>query len=166
MGFTTETIYPIGFSNRRTGFVDWHGFREDLRGKLQTDCKGTINGVSTDDLAEYYFGRRDLEASFRMENELQLARTILMKRGIILKNTRYRWHIVGDAGEAHGFLTNRSLRLVRAHSRLRVTGKVATDSYPELAETATVQAIGTMEKPIKELQEAVDKDLTEKANGD
>jgi len=153
MGFEILNISPLGFNT-------WADFREDLRGKLLTDHIGRFNGISTDDLAEYYFGQRGLEASIKMESELQQARQILLSRGIILKNSKYRWHIVGETIEAYDFIRNRSLRIVRAHQRTKVVATISQSQFPELAETATVKALGSMQKTVDKLREGITKDDT------
>jgi len=157
MGFGIATIAPIGFVNSQ-GEIDWAGFREELRGMLLTECRGRFNGLSTDDIAERYFGRRDLEACIKVENELQLARAILVKRGIVLKNTNYRWHIIDEQVEAYSYIRNRTMRIVNAHQRTRAVANIVQKQYPELSETATVKALAGMQKPVDRLKQAVSKD--------
>lgn len=159
MGFDLSSVIPLDFVDKKTRDPDWAAFREDLRGKLLTEHTGFINGVGTGDLAEYYFKRRDLEAYLRMEHELQTARFILMNRGIILKNSFNRWHIVATAIEAHSFLVNRTMRIVRAHERNVKANAIATDNYPELQKYSLPTAISAMGKPIKKLRQALNKDM-------
>lgn len=153
MGFEILNIAPLKFDT-------WPDFREDLRGKLLSDHMGRHDGIATDDLAEYYFGQRSLEACLKMESELQQARQVFLKRGVILKNTGYRWHIVAETIEAYNYIRNRSMRIVRAHQKTKVVASVATGQFPELAETATVKALGGMQKTVDKLKDGITEDAS------
>ncbi len=159
MGFAYESPAAMDFYDSDTGYEDTEGFREDLRAKLITEHKGEANGVSTSDLAKYYYGENNLEACLTMENELQLARYILLSRGIILRNSHYRWHIVDSAIEALSFLTNRTLRIVKADLRTRVASAIALEQYPELAEYSTPKALVAMSKQFDKLKAAALEDV-------
>jgi hypothetical protein len=159
VGFELGIILPVGFTDPNTGQVDWNGFREDLRGKLQTDHRGFANGVGTVALARYYFRRTDLEACLKMECELQAARAVLLDRGIILRNASRRWHIVDSASEALGFIVNRTMRVVRAYGRTTAVGQIASQQYPQLASHPVLQALGAAEPSIKRLKKATKKGL-------
>jgi len=167
MGFELQPPLVVGFTDPNTGLVDWDAFRADLRGRLLTSHVGLTNGVSTVSLARIYFKRTDLEASLFMERELQAARAILLDRGIILRNTNRRWHIVADAAEALGFIVNRTMRVVRAYGRTKAVGEIASKQYPQLAQHTVLQALGTAGPSIKRLEKATKKGLPsgQKAKG-
>jgi len=160
MGFSLGIIVPVDFYDKETGYIDYHAFRQDLRGKLIKEHCGAINGISTESLAECYYHRRDLEPCLKMEQELQFARAVLRERGIILKNTYCRWHIVDNAPEAYGYLKNRAMRMVRAHGRVVTESEIALKYFPELEGYSLPKAIAGLGKPVKQLKEAIqiDKD--------
>lgn len=145
---------PVEFTDPDTGYVDWGGFREDLRGRLLTDHRGFTNGTGTVALARIYFRRTDVEACLVMEGALQSARAVLMDRGIILRNAHRRWHIVDNPAEALGFIVNRTRRVARAYGRTRAVGAIASQQYPELAMNPVLQALGAAERSIRRLEEA------------
>ncbi len=161
MGFGDylQPVVIVGFTDPDTGQVDWPAFREDLRAKLLTDHKGFTNGIGTVALAQHYCRRTDIEACWVVERELQAARAFLMDHGIILRNAHRRWHIVDNAAEALGFITNRTMRVVRAYGKTRAVGEIAAYQYPQLADHAVLKALGTMQPSIKRLEEATKKGL-------
>lgn len=158
MGFGYKRARPVNFYDLDSGNIDWKGFREELRGKLLTDHVGWANGVSTKDLATYFYHRTDLEACLSMENEMQFARYILLGRGTILRNAYKRWHIVDNAEEAYRFLHDRSMRLLRAHARTVTASLIATKQFPELAESSLPKALASMSASFKRLEKAMDND--------
>ena len=155
-----EGVYPLKFIDDKTSKVDWSGFREDLRLRLANDHIGAVNGISTKDLAQIYLGRIDLEATLCIENQLQIVRKEMMKweSPVILKSTFSKWHIAGSAQESFDYLADRTMRIVRAHGQTQKAARIATQTYPELANSSTVQALQGMTKTMNKLEKAVGKD--------
>jgi hypothetical protein len=89
-----------------------------------------------------------------METQMQMVRPELLKIGMILRNTNYKWHIVDNATEAVSFIENRTKRIVNAYKRTTTVSTIATLQYPELADHPTVKALGSMSRSIKRLEES------------
>ena len=161
MGFNDflQPVLIVGFTDPKTGQIDWPAFREDLRGKLLTSHVGFANGVSTVALTREYCNRTDIEACIFMESELQASRAFFMDHGVILRNASRRWHVVDNAAEALSFITNRTMRVVRAYGRTKAVGTLAAEQYPQLSEHAVLKALGTMQSSVKRLEEATKKEL-------
>ena len=158
MGFRRSDYFdppnPVDFTDPITGVVDWSQFVEDLIGRLLTDHRGFVSGITTEQLAQLYFGRTDFEACTAMQQAMQRARALLFGHGIFLKNTSYRWHIAEGPAEKMEYLKNRTRRLMALFRRTQTQLAIAAEQHQEIAEHPMVAAFAAAAGGLPALEEA------------